>query len=107
MNGDRRAADRADSAGRTPVVEATEWEAGEDFAALQVYDAVQLVTSAIGQAGLSRVAIAHAIRDLSPIEGVSGRIEWDAPGSNTRPPTLATLVQGRITPLPAPASFSP
>ena len=89
---------------RTPLIECQPrlvpaWTQHEDYAALQMYDAVQLVTSAIGKAGLNRVAIAHAIRDLSPLAGLSGRIEWDAPGSNTRRPTLATIVQGRVVPL--------
>jgi len=73
----------------------------DDYAALQTYDAVQLVTAAIEQAGLNRVAIGQALRDLSPLVGQSGRIEWDAPGSNSRRPTLATLVDGRLTPLPS------
>jgi ABC-type branched-subunit amino acid transport system substrate-binding protein len=74
--------------------------AESDYAALQMYDAVNIVIAAIEKAGLSRVEIAHAIRTLSPISGASGRIEWDAPGSNTRRPTLATIVDGRVVPLP-------
>lgn len=79
-----------------------EGDPDDDFAARQTYDAVYIVTAAIRNAGLSRVEIARAIRQLSPIAGRSGPIAWDAPGSNTRLPTLATIQQGRIVPLPAP-----
>jgi len=71
----------------------------DDYAALNTYDAVRLVIAAIEKAGLSRADIARAMRDLSPIEGRSGRIEWDAPGNNTRRPTLAIFVEGRVMPL--------
>jgi ABC-type branched-subunit amino acid transport system substrate-binding protein len=74
-------------------------DSADDYAARHMYDAVNIVIAAIEKAGLSRVAIARAIRELSPISGTSGRIAWDAPGSNTRPPTLATIKQGRIVPL--------
>lgn len=86
-------------ASQSPAAASPDW--CDDYAALLTYDAVQLVTAAIEQAGLNRVAIGQALRDLSPLVGLSGRIEWDAPGANTRRPTLATLVDGRITPLPS------
>ena len=99
LSGARPAAETSAAADHTPVNAPAGMEADDDYAALQMYDAVQLVTSAIGKAGLNRVAIARAIRDLSPIAGVSGRIEWDAPGSNTRRPTLVTITHGRVVPL--------
>ncbi|MHB8970581.1 MAG: ABC transporter substrate-binding protein [Pirellulaceae bacterium] len=84
-----------------PNPESTATEEHEDYASRQVYDAVRLVTFAVRKAGLNRAAIAVALRDLSPTSGVSGRIEWDRPGSNVRRPTLATLVQGRVALLDA------
>jgi branched-chain amino acid transport system substrate-binding protein len=71
-----------------------------DYAALQAYDAVNIAIAAIEKAGLSRVEIARAIRQLTPIAGRSGRIEWSAPGGNARRPTLATLVDGHLASWP-------
>ncbi|MHB8861762.1 MAG: ABC transporter substrate-binding protein [Pirellulaceae bacterium] len=79
--------------------EPVETDGQEDYASRHVYDAVRLVTRAIEKAGLNRAAIARAVRDLSPMCGVSGSIEWDRPGSNMRRPTLATFVDGQIVPL--------
>ena len=67
-----------------------------DFAEVLTYDAVQLVVAAIRQAGLSRADIGHALRDLSPLSGLSGPIIWDGLGGNTRRPTLAVISQGRV-----------
>jgi ABC-type branched-subunit amino acid transport system substrate-binding protein len=72
----------------------------DDYAALHVYDAVQLVTHAIQTAGLQRPAIAEALRAASPTRGLSGPIEWNRPGTNTRKPRLATLRSGQIQPWP-------
>jgi branched-chain amino acid transport system substrate-binding protein len=88
-----------DAADHAPAFSPAGIDTEEDYAALHVYDAVSLVTSAIEKAGLNRAAIARAIRELSPIAGTSGRIEWDGPGSNVRRPTLATIVEGRVVPL--------
>lgn len=74
-------------------------DTAEDYATRHTYDAVSIVIAAIERAGLSRTDIARAIRDRPPIAGRSGRIEWDPPGNNTRPPSLATLVEGQVTPL--------
>ena len=97
----------AEGADHTSVFNPAGIDTDEDYAALHVYDAVNLVTSAIEKAGLNRAEIARAIRELSPISGTSGRIEWDGPGSNVRRPTLATIVQGRVVPLTHTASFNP
>jgi len=67
-----------------------------DFASLHAYDAVTLVVTAIRQAGLSRAAIRRALRDQSPCEGRSGRIEWDGLGGNTRAVTLGTIRRGSL-----------
>ncbi len=71
-----------------------------DYAALHVYDSVRLVTRAIQTAGLHRPSIAQALRAASPISGLSGPIEWNRPGTNTRKPRLATLRHGQIQPWP-------
>jgi ABC-type branched-subunit amino acid transport system substrate-binding protein len=71
-----------------------------DYAALHVYDAVHLVTRAIQTAGLHRPAIAQALRAASPTSGLSGTIQWNRPGTNTRKPRLATLRHGQIQPWP-------
>jgi branched-chain amino acid transport system substrate-binding protein len=44
--------------------------------------------AAIRKTGLNRARLRDAIQALSPYQGVSGRIEWDALGRNTRPPRL-------------------
>jgi branched-chain amino acid transport system substrate-binding protein len=59
-----------------------------DAAAAHAYDAVTLVVAAIRKTGLNRARLRDAIQALSPYQGVSGRIEWDALGRNTRPPRL-------------------
>lgn len=69
-----------------------------DFAALLTYDAVQLVVRAIRTAGLNRTDIKAALREHSPARGVTGRVEWDNLGTNTRPPAVATLRDGKVVP---------
>lgn len=56
-----------------------------DYAAVHAYDAANLVIAAIRRAGLNRARVRDAVRDLSPYDGASGRIEWDALGQNRRP----------------------
>lgn len=71
----------------------------DDYAALLTDDAVQLVIEAIRSAGLNRAAINTALRENSPTRGLSGRIDWDGLGTNTRTPSLATIRQGKVVPL--------
>ncbi len=52
------------------------------------YDSVKMLAAAIREAGLNRSRIRDAMRSLSPYEGASGRIEWDAFGQNRRPVRL-------------------
>jgi len=73
-----------------------------DYAAAHTYDAVQLLTAAIGKAGLNRARIRDAVRDLSPWTGVTGKVEWDGSGSNTRTVTLGTIRDGRAVPSSGP-----
>jgi branched-chain amino acid transport system substrate-binding protein len=61
-----------------------------DAAAAHAYDAVTLVVAAIRKSGPNRARLRDAIQALSPYQGVSGKIEWDALGRNTRPVRLAT-----------------
>ena len=67
-----------------------------DFRASQTYDSVVLLIQAIERVGLNRVRIRDAVRDLSPWEGISGPIIWDALGQNSRPVGLATIESGQI-----------
>jgi branched-chain amino acid transport system substrate-binding protein len=62
----------------------TRWGEEPDYAAYHAYDAVRMVVSAICKAGLDRAAIRDALRELSPWSGVSGVVEWDKLGRNTR-----------------------
>lgn len=48
-----------------------------DYAAAYAYDAVNLVAAAVERAGLHRVRIRDALRELTPFAGVTGTIEWD------------------------------
>jgi branched-chain amino acid transport system substrate-binding protein len=55
-----------------------------DYTAAQTYDAMTLLITAIREAGLNRVLIRDAVRELSPWPGVSGEITWDPTGQNDR-----------------------
>ncbi|MGQ9591628.1 MAG: ABC transporter substrate-binding protein, partial [Planctomycetota bacterium] len=54
-----------------------------DYAAAYAYDAVQLVAAAVERAGLHRVRIRAALRELAPLAGVTGTIEWDPAARRT------------------------
>jgi len=62
-----------------------------DYPAAHAYDAANIVIAAIRKAGLNRARIRDAVRALSPIQGVTGRIEWDSAGQNQRPVVLRTV----------------
>lgn len=66
-----------------------------DYAAACAYDAVRVVIAGVRKAGLNRARIRDAIAALSPFEGASGRIEWDASGQSRRPPVLAAIRSGQ------------
>jgi branched-chain amino acid transport system substrate-binding protein len=70
-----------------------------DYAAAHAYDAVCLLVAAIRKAGLNRTRIRDSLVELSPWRGVTGEVQWDPTGSNTRPVTLGTFNDGRIVPL--------
>ena len=71
-----------------------------DYLAAHTYDAVNLLIAAIQKAGLNRARIRDAVRNLSPWQGVTGKLEWDALGSNTRAVELGTIKDGCVQPLP-------
>jgi len=71
-----------------------------DYRAGQTYDAVRLVINSIHAAGLNRRQIAHTIQRGKTFDGVSGPIQWDPTGANTRSPTLGTIRQGQLSVLP-------
>ena len=76
-----------------------------DYAAAHAYDAVRLLVAAIRKAGLNRVCIRDAVRELSGWQGRSGVIRWDALGQNERAVRLGTIRQGRAVPAEDQASF--
>ncbi len=72
-----------------------------DYAAALTYDAVKLLAAAVHKAGLNRVLIRDALRDLSGWQGICGRVKWDAVGQNQSPVSIATSRDGSIVPLTA------
>lgn len=70
-----------------------------DYLAAHTYDTVNLLITAIRQAGLNRALIRDKIKDLSPWQGVTGSIQWDSLGSNCRSIRLGTIRNGRLEPL--------
>jgi ABC-type branched-subunit amino acid transport system substrate-binding protein len=62
-----------------------------DYLAAHTYDAVNLLITAIRQAGLNRALIRDRIKSLSPWKGVTGNITWDPLGSNSRSIRLGTI----------------
>ncbi len=75
-----------------------------DYAAAHTYDAARLLVAAVRSAGLNRARINDAIRELAPFAGVTGTIDWDPLGDNTRPVVPATMRNGRPQPWPEPRS---
>jgi len=67
-----------------------------DYLAAHTYDAMNLLIAAIRKAGLNRPRIHDAVRSLSPWQGVTGKIQWDPLGSNSRLVHLGTVRNGRI-----------
>jgi ABC-type branched-subunit amino acid transport system substrate-binding protein len=67
-----------------------------DYLAAHTYDAVNLLVAAIRKAGLNRARIHDAVRACSPWQGVTGKINWDPLGSNSRLVHLGTIRNGRV-----------
>jgi len=74
--------------------------AAPDWLAADAYDAVWMVVAAVRRAGLNRARILDALRAVTPWEGVSGRIEWNATGRARRSVPLGIIHDGRVMPLP-------
>jgi ABC-type branched-subunit amino acid transport system substrate-binding protein len=70
-----------------------------DYLAAHTYDTINLLITAIRQAGLNRALIRDKIKDLSPWQGVTGSIQWDSLGSNCRSIRLGIIKNGRVEPL--------
>jgi len=77
---------------------AARWGEPPDYLASHAYDAAALLIEAVRRAGPDREAIRDALRALSPWSGVSGRIEWDKLGRNTRKGRLSMIQNGRPQP---------
>jgi len=67
-----------------------------DYLAAHTFDAVNLLIAAIHKAGLNRPHIHDAVRSLSPWQGITGKIQWDSLGSNSRSVSLGTVRNGRV-----------
>ncbi len=78
-----------------------------DYLAAYTYDATTMTITAIRQGGLDRTRIRDALKELSPWQGVSGEIRWDAVGANSRPVSLATIMDGRVRPIVGANNHSP
>jgi ABC-type branched-subunit amino acid transport system substrate-binding protein len=72
-----------------------------DCAAIQTYDAVDLLIGAIRNSGLNRARIRDAVEAVSPWDGNAGPIRWDRLGRNERAVTAVTVHRGRIVPIAA------
>jgi ABC-type branched-subunit amino acid transport system substrate-binding protein len=91
------------------------WNAAPDYAAFHAYDSARLLVAAVRRAGLDRARIRAALAELSPWQGASGTIQWDAIGRNSRATRLGTIRDGQprpigrreAPPVRTPASASP
>lgn len=72
-----------------PVLART--RAGEDYARAQCRDGARLLIEAVRVAGPSRNGIRQALTDLTPWQGLAGRVEWNALNRNTRSVHAARL----------------
>lgn len=72
------------------------WQASPDAAAVQGYDAIRMTAAAVRKAGLDRVRIREAVRELAPWPGVAGPVEWDALGRNRSPARLRAWSGGAL-----------
>ena len=75
-----------------------------DYLAAHTYDAVNLLVAAIRKAGLNRARICDVVRRNCPWHGVTGSINWDSLGSNSRSIHLGTIRNGSVQSLLEPRS---
>jgi branched-chain amino acid transport system substrate-binding protein len=75
-----------------------QWAAGsgQDYAALQSYDAARMVVGSIRTAGLNRFRICSALAKMTPWQGAAGEVRWSALNRNSRPAAVATIRGGRL-----------
>ena len=66
-----------------------------DCAAALAFDAANVIVASMRKGGLNRSRIRDAVRQLSPYQGVSGRIEWDNLGQNLRAVTLHPITKSQ------------
>ena len=72
-----------------------------DYAAALSFDATRLLIAATRRGGLNRARIREALLQLSPWQGIAGRIQWDGTGQNVRPVSrVGTIRNGQIVPGP-------
>ena len=69
---------------------------GQDYAALQSYDAARMVVSSIRTGGLNRVRVCRALAQMTPWQGAAGEVRWSALNRNSRPASLARISGGRL-----------
>jgi branched-chain amino acid transport system substrate-binding protein len=70
-----------------------------DYAAALTYDATRLLIEAIRRAGPNRARIRESLIQLSPWQGIAGRIEWDGTGQNMRRVSrMGIITNGLIVP---------
>jgi branched-chain amino acid transport system substrate-binding protein len=67
-----------------------------DYLAAHTYDSVNLLIAAIRKAGLNRTLIHDKVRALSGWHGVTGQIQWDPLGSNSRLVSLGIIRNGGV-----------
>jgi ABC-type branched-subunit amino acid transport system substrate-binding protein len=67
-----------------------------DCAAIQTFDALDLLIEAIQDSGLNRARIRDAVEAISPWNGYAGQVRWDRLGRNERAVIAATVHQGRV-----------
>jgi branched-chain amino acid transport system substrate-binding protein len=74
------------------------WEpgTGQDYAALQSYDAARMVVGSIRTGGLNRFRICRALAKMTPWQGAAGEVRWSALNRNSRPAAVATIRGGRL-----------
>lgn len=79
-----------------------------DDAALLTYDATRLLLEAIRKSGPTRAGLRATLAGLGPWPGVSGTIQFDGTGQNTRTHlAIATVREGALTFANASGSSSP
>jgi ABC-type branched-subunit amino acid transport system substrate-binding protein len=69
---------------------------GQDYAALQSYDAARMVVSSIRTGGLNRFRICRALAKMTPWQGAAGEVRWSALNRNSRPAAVAIIRGGKL-----------